>query len=94
MKNMKKVKSKEVLEKDSTQPLIETTISDEGRIVSEIPTIWSWERKKCVIVHSKVIDLLNLWGYGQLKSDLVLRKESILSLKDTLSMWKRFTNTL
>lgn len=85
---MKKVKSKEVLEKDSTQPLIETTISDEGRIVSEIPTIWSWERKKCVIVHSKVIDLLNLWGYGQLKSDLVLRKESILSLKDTLSMWK------
>lgn len=86
---MKKVESKEVLEKDSNQPLIETTISDEGRIVSEIPTIWSWERKKCVIVHSKVIDLLNLWGYGKLKSDLILRKESILSIEEGSEMWRK-----
>ena len=39
--------------------------------------------EKCVIVHSKVIDLLNDWGYGLFNKDVILRKDGILSIKDT-----------
>ena len=56
------------------------TISSNGEIKSTLPTIWGWERKKCVIVHSKVIDLLNDWGYGLFNKDVILRKISPLSV--------------
>ena len=63
------------------------TISSNGEIKSTLPTIWGWERKKCVIVHSKVIDLLNDWGYGLFNKDVILRKDGILSIKDTTKVW-------
>ena len=35
----------------------------------------------------KVIDLLNDWGYRLFNKDVILRKDGILSIKDTTKVW-------
>ena len=56
---------------------------------TEIPKIWIWEKNKVVVEHSKIIDLLNEWGYGMFNGSLIHRgTDSILSLKSQEKVWQ------
>lgn len=75
---MSKLIKEEVLVNNSSQPH------------TKIPTIWKWERKKCVIENAQIIDLINDWGYGLLNSDLIHRgTNSILSLESKEDIARR-----
>ena len=49
----------------------------------QIPTIWKWERKKCVIDTTKLIDLLDDWNIGILNEKIVHRENGILTMKES-----------
>ena len=70
MKIMNTINKDEELANNSTQPH------------SELPKVWKWERKKCVIEHAKVIDLLDDWGIGILNNKIVHRGDGIITLRE------------